>query len=137
VQTVAAVCSFPDVSSAVSTSVHTLQAGIPIARVEFLDNVAMSACNRYSNLDYPVAPTLFLEFAGGEQEVENQARIVGESRAGGGRRRGRRGGKLTEEKRRRGRRKEEGGGSGGARGERGLGARGEKALCFPSHLLPH
>lgn len=78
-QTVAAICAFPDVHSAVSTSVQILQAGIPIGRVEFLDQLSMFAANRHFHLDYPVSPTLFLEFTGSEQEVENQAETVSES----------------------------------------------------------
>ncbi|KAL4623501.1 putative D-lactate dehydrogenase, mitochondrial [Arapaima gigas] len=67
-----AVCSFPSVQAAVDSTVQVLQAGIPIARIEFLDDVMMEACNRFSGLSYPVAPTLFLEFHGCDKSVQEQ-----------------------------------------------------------------
>lgn len=45
---------------------------------ELLDEVTMDACNRYSDLNYKVAPTLFLEFHGAEVEVKSQATITGD-----------------------------------------------------------
>ncbi len=69
-------CSFPDVESAVMTTVQTLQSGIPIAKMEFLDDVSMKAANLYSNLNFPLLPTLFMEFSGSSQSVEEQAELV-------------------------------------------------------------
>lgn len=74
----AAVCAFPDLASAVNTVMETIQSGIPIARIELLDEVMMDAVNRYSKLDYPVMPTLFFEFHGSETGVAEQATRVGE-----------------------------------------------------------
>uniref|UniRef100_A0A8C0JJL3 Probable D-lactate dehydrogenase, mitochondrial n=1 Tax=Canis lupus dingo TaxID=286419 RepID=A0A8C0JJL3_CANLU len=70
--TVAATCAFPSVQAAVDTTVHILQAAVPVARIEFLDEVMMDACNRHSQLNCPVAPTLFLEFHGSEQALAEQ-----------------------------------------------------------------
>ena len=72
----AAVCSFGDMESAVNTVILTIQSGIPIARIELLDAVQMDACNKYSDLDYPVAPTLFFEFHGTENSVAEQVEQV-------------------------------------------------------------
>ncbi|XP_073328904.1 probable D-lactate dehydrogenase, mitochondrial [Pagrus major] len=69
---VSAVCSFPSVQAAVDSTVQVLQAGVPIARIEFLDEVMIDACNRFSSLSYPVTPTLFLEFHGSERSLEEQ-----------------------------------------------------------------
>ncbi|XP_028286838.1 putative D-lactate dehydrogenase, mitochondrial [Parambassis ranga] len=69
---VSAVCSFPSVQEAVDSTVQILQAGVPIARIEFLDDVMIDACNRFSSLSYSVSPTLFLEFHGSEQSLEEQ-----------------------------------------------------------------
>ena len=71
-----AVCPFASVSGAVDTVIQTIQSGIPIARIEFLDDVQLDAVNKFSGLDYPVAPTLFLEFHGTEASVAEQARAV-------------------------------------------------------------
>jgi len=72
----AAVVCFPSVQSAVDAVVATLQCSIPIARVEFLDEVQMMAVNKYSGLNYPDKPHLFLEFHGSESEVSAQAEFV-------------------------------------------------------------
>ncbi|XP_006819794.1 putative D-lactate dehydrogenase, mitochondrial [Saccoglossus kowalevskii] len=75
---VSAVCSFKSVHAAVETVTQVMQCGIPIARIEFMDSLTMEACNKYSELNYNVAPTLFLEFHGTERMIEEQAMDVGE-----------------------------------------------------------
>ncbi|BBK29729.1 D-lactate dehydrogenase (cytochrome) [Stella humosa] len=72
----AAVCSFPTLAGAVDTTILTIQSGIPIARIELLDEVQMDAINRYSKLDYPLQPTLFCEFHGTEAGVAEQSEMV-------------------------------------------------------------
>ena len=78
-----AIASFPSLESAIDTVIATLQVGIPVARVEFLDEVAMDAVNRYSGLDYPVAPILFFEFHGSEagvaEDVTNVEKLASEN----------------------------------------------------------
>ncbi|WAR12916.1 LDHD-like protein [Mya arenaria] len=74
--TISATCTFPDVQSAVDTTVQVLQCGIPIARIEFLDEVSIDACNKYSHLDLKVAPSLFFEFHGAEAGLKNQTEVV-------------------------------------------------------------
>ena len=75
----AATCAFATIQGAVDTVITTVQLGIPVARIELLDEVQMDACNRYSGLDCPVAPTLFLEFHGpSERSVAEQAEMVRE-----------------------------------------------------------
>ena len=48
---VAAVCSFDTLEGAVNTVIQTIQFGIPVARIELLDDVQMDAVNQYSKLD--------------------------------------------------------------------------------------
>ncbi len=74
----AAVCSFPTVEAAVQTVIRTIQLGIPVARAELLDAVAVDAVNRHSGLDHAVGPTLFLEFHGSPAGVREQAAAVAE-----------------------------------------------------------
>jgi D-lactate dehydrogenase (cytochrome) len=77
---VAARASFNHVSDAVEAVVSILQAGIPIARVELVDEPSMIQVNRFSETDYKEKPTLFLEFHGNEaglqQDVEFTKEIV-------------------------------------------------------------
>ena len=60
----AAVCAFDTLKGAIETVVATIQLGLPVARVELLDDVQMDAVNGYSATDYAVAPTVFFEFHG-------------------------------------------------------------------------
>jgi D-lactate dehydrogenase (cytochrome) len=72
----AAICSFPTVEAAVSTVTQTIQAGIQVARMELADAVRMEAIIRYSKLDLPIAPVLWMEFHGTENTVAEQAKMV-------------------------------------------------------------
>ena len=45
---------------------------------ELMDDVAIDMCNKYSNTDYAVAPSLFLEFHGSEKSVDDQIEKTGE-----------------------------------------------------------
>jgi len=80
----AAVCDFADVDSAVAAAIEAIAAGIPMARLEMLDEVQIDAVNRYSHLDYKVTPTLFLEFHGTPAGVAEQAERAGEILSGHG-----------------------------------------------------
>ena len=72
----AAVCAYPSIGDAVNTVIQTIQAGVPVARIELLDEVQMGACVTHSKLDYKVAPTLFFEFHGSNAGVKEQAETV-------------------------------------------------------------
>ena len=74
----AAVCSFDSLAGAVDSVILTIQSGIPIARIELLDEIQVGAINAYSKLDYPVKPTLFFEFHGTDAWAKEQAELVGE-----------------------------------------------------------
>ena len=72
----AAVCSFASIEAAVNAVIQTIQAGVPVARIEVANAMQMDAINKYSKLDLPVAPTLWLEFHGTEASVAEQAEMV-------------------------------------------------------------
>jgi D-lactate dehydrogenase (cytochrome) len=80
----AAVCAFPSMGSAVNAVIETIQLGVPIARVEFVDALAIRAINRHDNLSLPEMPHLFFEFHGSESGVKEQAETVQETAAGHG-----------------------------------------------------
>jgi len=81
----AAVCQFDDLAGAVESVVAILQAGIPVARIELLDDVQMGASIAYSKLaGYLPRPTLLLEFHGTSAAVAEQASAAEEITAGYG-----------------------------------------------------
>jgi D-lactate dehydrogenase (cytochrome) len=69
----AAVCPFPSVEAACNAVIMTIQCGIPVARIELLDEVQVRASNAYAKLALAETPTLFLEFHGTEASVHEQA----------------------------------------------------------------
>ena len=70
--TFAAVCVFDEVGEAVKASMATIQYGLAVARIEFLDAPMIAAINRFERAGYPESPTLFLEFHGMESQVKEQ-----------------------------------------------------------------
>ncbi len=71
-----AVCGFETLKGAVDTVVQSIQLGVPLARVEILDDMQMRAVNRWSKLDYPELTTLFFEFHGSPLQVGEQIETV-------------------------------------------------------------
>jgi D-lactate dehydrogenase (cytochrome) len=70
----AATCQFDELEGAVETVIAVMQAGIPVARIELVDEVQLAACIAYSKLDgLDVVPTLFFEFHGTPASVAEQA----------------------------------------------------------------
>lgn len=73
-----AVVNFPSIDQAVNACISTIQLGMPIARIELLDEATVKAVNAYCKTDYPERPTLFLEFHGTEKGVEEQIDLFAE-----------------------------------------------------------
>jgi D-lactate dehydrogenase (cytochrome) len=74
----AGICPFPSVKAACDAVIMTIQSGIPVARIELLDELQVRAVNLYSKLALPESPLLLLEFHGSEAGVQEQAERFGE-----------------------------------------------------------
>ena len=69
----AAVCNFATLQDAVSSVIDIMQMGIPVARVEFMDDRAVRAVNRYSQMNLRETPLLLFEFHGSPGAVAEHA----------------------------------------------------------------
>ena len=70
--------SFPTVKDATDAVIMTVQAGIPVARIEFMDTAQVKAVNNYSKTNLPEAPLLLVEFHGSQSSVDEQSELFGE-----------------------------------------------------------
>ena len=70
--------SFPTVKDATDAVIMTIQAGIPVARIEFMDTAQVKAVNSYSKTNLPEAPLLLVEFHGSQSSVDEQSELFGE-----------------------------------------------------------
>jgi D-lactate dehydrogenase (cytochrome) len=78
-----ATCQFPSLRGAVETVIAIMQMGIPVARMELLDDAQMAACIAYSKLEgLEELPSLFFEFHGSAAAVAEQAKQAEEIAAG-------------------------------------------------------
>jgi D-lactate dehydrogenase (cytochrome) len=74
----AASCAFPTLQAAVDAVTELSMSGLPFARIEFLDEHQVRACNQHSHLGLAELPTLFLEFHGTPLAVKEQAELAQE-----------------------------------------------------------
>ncbi|KQK29740.1 lactate dehydrogenase [Bosea thiooxidans] len=82
----AGVCPFPSVKAACDATILTIQTGLPVARIELLDDVMIRGVNLHAKLGLPETTMLFVEFHGTEAGVAEQSERFGEIAAefGGG-----------------------------------------------------
>lgn len=83
----AGVCSFPSVEACCNAAIQSIQLGIPVARIELVDEEHIKAINAYSKLSLAVKPTLFLEFHGTPASTKEQSQMfaeIAEGLGGGG-----------------------------------------------------
>jgi D-lactate dehydrogenase (cytochrome) len=73
----AGVCPFPSVDAACRAVIQTIQLGIPVARIELVDEEHVKAFNAYSKIDLKEAPTLFVEFHGTDAGTSEQSALFG------------------------------------------------------------
>lgn len=72
-----AICPFTSIKDAANSVIQIIQRGVPIARVELLDEMAIKAVNENNGLEYRELPTLFFEFQGtSANDISAQAQIV-------------------------------------------------------------
>ena len=73
-------CVFDSVPQAVDAVIMALQMGIPMARIELLDEVQMKGMNIYNpDLQFAEKPHLFLEFHGTDTSVQEQIAMFSEA----------------------------------------------------------
>lgn len=73
-------CVFDSVAQAVDAVIMAMQVGIPMARIELLDELQMKGMNLYNpDLQMPEKPHLFLEFHGTVAGVEEQIAMFREA----------------------------------------------------------
>ncbi|KAF4324167.1 hypothetical protein BBO99_00000105 [Phytophthora kernoviae] len=70
------ICQFDSIQNAVDTCAAVMQMGIPVARMELMDENAVEAINKYAKLSTPVRPSLIIEHHGSPGEVEEQSAVV-------------------------------------------------------------
>ncbi len=70
--TAAATCRFDSVEDAVNCVILTIQSGLPMARIELLDEYMVRGFNAYAGAGLPEKPHLFLEFHGSPDGVAEQ-----------------------------------------------------------------
>ncbi len=75
-QMAAAIVRFPTLAQGVSAATAIVKAGIAIARCEFLDETSIRNVNAYNSMSLTELPTLFFEFHGTPQSVQNDAKAV-------------------------------------------------------------
>lgn len=69
----AGVCSFSDLKGAVDTVIEAIQVGLPLSRIELLDEAQIAAINKYKNTKHKELPTLFVEIQGSPLGIKEQS----------------------------------------------------------------
>lgn len=77
-----ATCAFGSLHQAVASVIETMQSGLNMARIEFLDAATVAACNSHSGMALPLLPHLLVEFhgsaAGVAEEVQQFSALAAE-----------------------------------------------------------
>ncbi len=73
-----AVCAFDTMTGCVDTVIETVQSGIPMARIEFVDAVTAAIVNRMDGAGLTEAPHLLVEFHGSDAAVAEDIATFGD-----------------------------------------------------------
>ncbi len=76
--TSAGICAFQNMTDAVDAVTTTIQTGIQMARIEFVDAATALAFNAYSGSEMPNLPHLMVEFHGSPTAVAEQSQMFGD-----------------------------------------------------------
>ena len=68
----AGVCSFLELDGAVNTVIEAIQIGLPLSRIELLDELQIKAINQFKKTSHEEKPTLFIEIHGTPLGVREQ-----------------------------------------------------------------
>lgn len=74
----AGICAFDTLEAAVETVQMTIQMGIPMGRIEFVDAEIVNVFNRMNDAHMPEKPHLLIEFTGSDVSVAEDSRRFGE-----------------------------------------------------------
>lgn len=75
---VVALIAFASSSNSIDCAIGIMSSGIPVARLEYLDELQMAAIHRYVRRDAAAHDTLIVECSGAPESVERQIRWIGE-----------------------------------------------------------
>ncbi len=75
---IAARCTFPSLEQCAEAAYTVLASDIPIMRMELVDASSIKQVNEFGDFQFPIAHSLFFEFAGAKAAVEAQASLVKE-----------------------------------------------------------
>lgn len=63
---------------AIDTCTTVMQVGVPVARMEMMDENVVAAVNEYSNQNNPLRPSLIIKHHGSESKLEQQSNAAQE-----------------------------------------------------------
>src|SRR5699024_7179154 len=69
-------CTFPTIEECAEAAYTVLASDIPVMRMELVDDVSVERVNAYGDYDFPVAHSLFFEFAGAKETAEAEAKLT-------------------------------------------------------------
>jgi D-lactate dehydrogenase (cytochrome) len=77
-EVIAAKVVFPTVADCVRASTAMVGSGIPVARLEFVSSEYVKAFNKYRGTNFPVQPTLLVEFHGSSESIQHDVSLARE-----------------------------------------------------------
>lgn len=69
-------CTFPTIKECAEAAYVVLASDIPVMRMELVDDVSVARVNEYGDYTFPVAHSLFFEFAGAKEATEAEANLT-------------------------------------------------------------